>query len=141
MRRLLAAARRAILISSRTISELLQRATAQGTRSTILRPLQWMTAFLGVILLGALKYQAPPWLIVALFVMLLLPVLALLMAYFFCLFGAVSRGSNPSVNRELLDALRSERFVLEHLAIEKGVRGDSTTGLIHSNDVQSGRLL
>jgi glucan phosphoethanolaminetransferase (alkaline phosphatase superfamily) len=125
LRHLAQTAKKILIVSWRAISVFLEQATAQGTKSTILRPLQWMVLVLALALLGALKYQSPTWLLVALFVSLLLLVIALLVAYFYCLFS----GKQP-----LIDALRTEHYSIQKLAIEKGYVGDSLTGLSKLED-------
>ena len=110
-----------LMISWRAVSVFLEQATAQGSRSTILRPLQWMALLFALSLIAALRYQAPTWLLVALFVILLLMVLSLLTAYFYCLFSGKA---------SLIEALRTERYSIQKLAIEKGFRGDSVMGIV-----------
>ena len=39
------------------------------------------------------------------------------------------------------DALRSEKFTIQKLAIEKGLYGDSLTGTLDSKDVTDAKLL
>jgi hypothetical protein len=102
-------AKQVFMLSWRTISIFLEQATAQGTRSTILRPLQWMVLVLGLILLGGLKYNAPTWLLIALLVILLIFSSAFLLAYFSCLFSG---------KPHLVDALRTEHYSIQKLAIE-----------------------
>jgi hypothetical protein len=121
VRRLRDKAKRILMVSWRAISVFLDQATTQGSRSTILRPLQWTTLLLSLALIGALKYHAPSWLLIALFIVLLLPVIALLIAFFYCLLS----GKKP-----LLEALRTEHYSIQKLAIEKSFRGDSDRGVI-----------
>lgn len=109
------------MFSWRAISIFLEQATAQGTRSTILRPLQWMILVVGLLLLGGLRCNAPTWLLISLLIPLLLFAIALLIAYFYCLFS----GKQP-----LVEALRTEHYSIQKLAIEKAFRGDSATGII-----------
>jgi hypothetical protein len=119
--RLIKTAKKILMISWRAISVFLEQATAQGTKSTILRPLQWMVLVLGLVLIGILKYGAPNWLLVSVFAVLLLFAVALLVAYFYCLFSG---------KQTLIDALRTEHYSIQKLAIEKGFRGDSDRGVI-----------
>jgi hypothetical protein len=95
---------------------LLQQATAQGSRANALNPLAWAFALaLSALLVAARISTAPQWLLVLLGVAVAGTGLAFLVAYFILLF----------VDR---DALRSERFTLSKLAIEKSVTGDSLRG-------------
>jgi len=114
-------AKKVLMISWRAISVFLEQATAQGSKSTILRPFQWLALVFALALIGALRYSAPTWLLVALFTALLVPVVALLVAFFYCLF---------SRREGLVDALRTERYSIQKLAIEKGYVGDSITGTL-----------
>jgi hypothetical protein len=67
-------------------------------------------------LLAALPSAAPTWLLIALFVLLLLFVAALLVSYFYCLLSG---------KPVLVDALRTEHYSIQKLAIERFV-GDNT---------------
>ena len=94
----------------------LQQATAQGSRSTALNPLGWALGIvLSALLLAARISNLPTWVIPVLGSSAGVIVVAYVVAYFILLF------KNP-------DALRSERFTLSKLAIEKSVTGDSLRG-------------
>lgn len=100
--------------------ELLHRSDASGSRSTILKPLTW---FISVIIVGIvflLKYNSSQWLIIMFSIILGLAILIFLFAFVFCLFTDK-------------DAIRSEKYSIQKMAIEKGVYGDSSTGVIPSN--------
>ncbi len=95
---------------------LLQQATAQGSRANALNPLAWAFGMsLSALLVAARISAAPTWLLVLLGIAVGGTGIAFLVAYFILLF----------VDR---DALRSERFTLSKLAIEKSVTGDSLRG-------------
>jgi hypothetical protein len=87
-----------------------------GSRSTALKALLYLDAFTltGVIALQAT--HAPPWLSVFLAVAFGLAFLCTLAAYAY--FMVINS-----------DALRSEKFVIDKLSIEKGLVGDNATGL------------
>ena len=95
---------------------LLQQATAQGSRANALNPLAWA---LGIVLSGMLVAaripNLPTWALTLLGTCAAILVIAYLVAYFYLLF----------TDR---DALRSERFTLSKLAIEKSITGDSLRG-------------
>jgi hypothetical protein len=105
------------------IASFLQQATAQGTRSTVMNPLGWFFGMCVAGLLIAASNHAPVWIDVLLGSFSTLAGLAYLGAYIFCLL----------TRREHL--LRTEKFVLQQLAIEKGFRGDSLTGIIRSTEM------
>jgi threonine/homoserine/homoserine lactone efflux protein len=95
---------------------LLQQATAQASRANALNPLAWAFGLaLSALLVAARISGAPQWLLVLLGVAVAGTGSAFLVAYFILLF----------IDR---DALRSERFTLSKLAIEKSVTGDSLRG-------------
>lgn len=95
----------------------LQQATASGSRSTVLTDLRWFAGISFSALLIALKFSAPVWILVFIAVILGLICLIYLGAY---VFFAVR---TP-------DALRSERFTLSKMAIERSVTGDNLAGFI-----------
>lgn len=99
------------------IRSLLEQATAQGSRSTALKPLGWLLALLLSSTLGCFSLKAPIWASVLLGVLSTIAVIVYVGAYVFLLV------KNP-------DALRSERFFLQKLAIEKGLYGDSLVGTL-----------
>ena len=95
---------------------LLQQATSQGARSTALNPLAWaMAIVLSTLAIVARIVGLSGWVLVLLGTFAGLFVVAFLAAYFILLF------MNP-------DALRSERFTLSKMAIERSVTGDSLKG-------------
>ncbi|MBS1509835.1 MAG: hypothetical protein JST86_03290 [Bacteroidetes bacterium] len=102
------------------IRELLHRSDSSGSKSTILKPLTWLVSILigGVILLQ--KVNTPAWLTVFFCIIVSLAVLIFFFAYIFCLFKD-------------RDALRSEKYSIQKMAIEKGIYGDNITG-IHEPD-------
>jgi hypothetical protein len=101
---------------------ILQQASAQGTKSTVLNPLGWFLGILATLILGCLKLNAPLWVLVVFVVMLVLAGLLYFAAYAFCLF------KNPEV-------LRSERYSIQKLAIESGYLGDNLVGLIKTAEL------
>jgi len=102
------------------IKELFERSDASGSKSTILKPLTWLIS----ILLGAVillqKVSAPSWLIIFLVSIVGLTILIFFFSYIFCLF------KNP-------EALRSEKYSIQKLAIEKGIYGDDINGTYKLN--------
>ncbi len=95
----------------------LQQANATGTRSTALTDLRWFAAIVISALLISLKFNAPDWILYALISLLGLISLIYLGAYIF--FAIYDR-----------DALRSEKYTLTKMAIEKSITGDNLSGLI-----------
>jgi hypothetical protein len=95
----------------------LQQASATGTRSTVLSDLRWFFAIVISALLVGLKVNAPLWILILLACFAGLIALIYLASYIY--FGL----RNP-------DALRSEKFTLSKLAIERSVVGDNLSGFI-----------
>jgi hypothetical protein len=96
---------------------MLQSAAAQGSRSTVLRPLAWLFAICAAAIVASIEVKAPQWVVVV-FVIALAPTVVLyLSAYVYCLFND-------------RDALRSETYSIHKMAIEKGYMGDSLTGVL-----------
>ena len=98
------------------LRELLSSSTADGSRTNALNHLQWMlAAFLGSTIVAF--YSGVPhqfcWLLVAATAVLLL---CYLVTHFYFMV------KNP-------DALRSEKFTIEKMALERGLIGDSSIGL------------
>ncbi len=113
---------------SHFISGLLHQATSQGSRSTVLRPLGWLAAICVSGLFGCLEFKAPSWITTLFAAMTALVVLFYLSSFLYCLFN----------DRE---ALRSETYSIQKLAIEKGFVGDSTTGIFRVEESASAGLI
>lgn len=98
------------------IKALLSQATATGARSTVLQPLAWLSVIL-IIGTSILPVRdAPNWLVILYAVLLVVSVLTYIFSY---VYFAIK---SP-------DALRSEKFTLSKMAIEKNLIGDNMTGL------------
>lgn len=105
------------------VRALLQQATTSGARSTALQPLCWLAAILMSGVIGASYYNVPIWLLIALAVFLGACIILFLTSY------AYFAIKNP-------DALRSERFTLSKMAIEKNLIGDNTVGLMEISEFE-----
>jgi hypothetical protein len=99
------------------IRSFLQQATAQGSRSTALNPLAWALGLCLSSLLIAISLNAPYWVTVFLSVVTALILIVFLFAYLYLLVKD-------------RDALRSEKFTLSKMAIERSVTGDNIAGFI-----------
>lgn len=98
------------------IRELLSRSDASGSKSTILKPLTWFLALIIGGILTLLKFGSPIWLTIMLAVIFCLGVAVFFFVYIYRL-----------INDR--DSLRSEKFTIQKLAIEKGIMGDDVTGI------------
>ncbi len=106
------------------LTELREQMSAELTRSDVLRSLIWPNAGLLLGLSTALAAKAPTWALIALTVML--GVFMLLYAVSYVFFAL----TDP-------DALRSEKYKLQKLAIEQGLFGDSLSGLKKIDDTSA----
>lgn len=91
-----------------------------ATRSTILHSLQWMTFILITGLGGTSFTSAPNWAIQIISALLILVVVLYLI--FFCYFAI----KNP-------DQLRSEKYSIRKMELERGLIGDNIFGLKESD--------
>jgi hypothetical protein len=105
------------------IQAFLNQATTQGSRSTVLRPLGWLIGICIAGVLGAVRFQAPSWIVWLLGVSIGLGVLLYIATFVFCLL----------TKKE--DLLRSETYSIQKLAIEKGFVGDSMSGLFQEERI------
>ena len=92
-------------------------ASAKGARSTALHALQWGMAMLLISISIMAIADAPSWILIAISSAFGLVLVTFIGAYIFLLI------TNP-------DALRSESYTLSKMAIERGLFGDSLSGLI-----------
>ena len=111
-----------------SITQLLRKSAAGGSKSTVLNPLAWLVAIEFAGLAASLKYGAPEWVIQVIVGLLVLSAVVYVAAYVF--FGLTNS-----------DALRSERFFLSKLAIEKSARGDNLVGLLEPGTFVEENLL
>lgn len=103
-------------------SHLQQQISATARRSDVLKPLGWLLAIVGALLLGTIFGRGPDWLLSLLAMTELAAIALYAIIYVVCFF----------VDR---DALRSESFSLNKMAIEKKLIGDSTTGMFAANKI------
>lgn len=107
------------------LRELLSSSTADGSRTNALNHLQWMVAALLSAFLLCVLSSAPKEITYFLGIVLVLLLICYLITHFYFMV------KNP-------DALRSEKFTIEKMAIERGLVGDSATGM-HEPLTNSGR--
>ncbi|MEQ8244578.1 hypothetical protein [Fulvivirga sp.] len=108
------------------IKELLQRSDTSGSKSTILKPLTWFIVVIisGIILLQI--YDSPNWIVVMFAVILVVAILIFFFAYIYCLFTDK-------------DAIRSEKYSIQKMAIEKGIFGDSNSGVFTESHLSTSK--
>ena len=107
------------------LQQILEQHAGSMTRSTVLQPVLYFAAIVGAVLVGASQAGIPEWIIYT---------LAALFVGIAVIFGCgflYFMKRNP-------DALRSEKFNITKLAIERGVIGDKTMGnILTSEDVRT----
>ena len=99
------------------IKAFLQQASAKETKATVLKPLGWMIGILIAAIIGSASFMGPKWVVIMFSIFAGVTMALYLFAYLFCLFTDK-------------DALRSETYSIQKLAIEKGFIGDNATGLL-----------
>ncbi len=102
------------------IKSFLEHASAKGTKATVLKPLGWMSLILISAILACYSTPAPAWLGIMFSIFFTIIFILYVTAYTLCLF----------TDR---DALRSESFTIQKMALEKGFIGDNLTGEILLN--------
>lgn len=102
------------------VNALLQRSIARGSRSTVLAPLNLLIGLLIAGAIGGPSANAPDWLVTAFGIALGVVLLVYLVTY---VAFAIRKP----------DYLRSERYNIEKLTIEKGMIGDDAVGLMDPN--------
>lgn len=99
---------------------LMQAQSAEtGSRTDALKPLVYAMGILFTATVGLVWRSAPAWLLIVVATLLVIATIGYFAAYAYCLL------SNP-------DLLRSETYGLRKMAIERGVLGDSDSGLQES---------
>src|SRR5260221_115953 len=101
----------------RIFAALREQMHATLTRSDILRALIWPLGIIMTTTVGLVAANAPHWLLVIFSCLLVLNMLLYAASYIFCLI----------TDR---DALRSETYSLQKIAIEHGLYGDRRIGII-----------
>ena len=97
----------------------IEKGSLSGSRSTVLQPFYWIIGILIIGLSASFQFDAPQWSMILLTVGLALSILSFLGAYFYCLI----------YDR---NALRSEKYNLNKMAMEKGIQGNDLSGLLDS---------
>ena len=112
------------------IRALLQQASAEGSRSTALKPLGWLVGILcaATIALFSLLNPLSLWVAIAFVALTTVAVMGYMAAYFYLMIKD-------------RDALRSERYSIQKLAIEKAIVGDNLSGTLQTDEIDTPKLL
>jgi predicted membrane channel-forming protein YqfA (hemolysin III family) len=110
------------------ITEILQKALLQNAKSTVLKSLAWLVALLSSATIFASRFGMDKWLVVLLASLDCLAVIVYIAGFiFFAL-------KDP-------EQLRSEKYSIQKLAIERGYIGDNITGYHRITDVSDVPLI
>lgn len=110
------------------IQGFLQQATATGSKSTVLKPLGWAIAICISAMLSAAFFKLASWMIIFFAILTGLLIILYFFSYIYCL----------CKDR---DALRSESYSIQKMAIEKGMVGDDTSGVFEVKKDPQGHLI
>jgi membrane protein YdbS with pleckstrin-like domain len=108
----------------RLISTLKQQMSATLSRSDILRPLAGLIGILITAIILIIVAKGPEWLLILMSVVWVFSIVLYFFTYVFCLFRD-------------RDALRSEKYSLQKMAIEHGLFGDSTSGTFEPEETNA----
>jgi hypothetical protein len=100
----------------RLISTLREQMNATLSRSDILRPLAGLIGILITAIILMIVAKGPEWLLILMSALLVFSIVIYFFAYVFCLFRD-------------RDALRSEKYSLQKMALEQGIFGDNLSGI------------
>jgi hypothetical protein len=98
------------------LQEILRRSTADASRTNALHHLQWTLGAFLVLLVGAGSYGVAQWVLYLLATGVVVSLISYLATHFYFMVR------NP-------DALRSEKYSIQKMAIERGLYGDSEGGM------------
>lgn len=105
----------------------LQQALSTQSKSTVLKPLAWLIALTLTASVAMYRFSLPGWLAGTVGVLCILSIVLYIVAYIF--FALTDK-----------DSLRSERYSIQKLAIEKGFVGDDTRGYMPVKSI-NGKIL
>lgn len=108
------------------IKELFQKSDSSGSKSTILKPLTWLLSIIIAGLLILVKFNSSLWMIIMFSVIMGIALIIFFFAYIYCLFTDK-------------DALRSEKYSIQKMAIEKGLYGDNISGFFTDAKLKNGK--
>lgn len=106
------------------IWSLFHQALASGSRSTVLKPLGWLVALTLAGSISSFHFGSPSWFSNAIGVLSIISIILYFVAYVY--FGITDK-----------DSLRSERYSIQKMAIEKGFIGDDQAGFFKTNLVRN----
>ncbi|MBY7853068.1 hypothetical protein KW429_05075 [Vibrio fluvialis] len=112
-------------ISLNMFNALAQKSSSSGSRSNTLKPLSWL---LGILISGIVSILYFPNKIVPLWILICFMCFIAIAFILFCGAYVYFMVKDP-------DALRSEKFNIEKMAIQHGMLGDSNSGILEEREV------
>lgn len=109
------------------LTSLFHKAMESGSKSTVLKPLAWFIAICASSSISASYFSSPDWLCGTFGVLCIIGMLMYLVAYIY--FAITDK-----------DSLRSEKYSIQKMAIQKGFFGDDVVGYTRvSNEIEEGK--
>jgi len=90
------------------------------SRSDVLKPLAWLIGIITTTIVLMIFAKGPQWILILMSVLLVLSIVLYFFVYVFCLFRD-------------RDALRSEKYSLQKMALEHGIFGDNVSGIVEQD--------
>lgn len=106
------------------VKAFLEQASASGTKANVLKPMNWMILTLIAAVIAMFKIGVPIWISILIITFMVISIIIFLFAFLYCLFKD-------------RDALRSEKYSIQKMAIEKGFVGDNIYGRISQEFLRS----
>ena len=103
-------------------ASIVDQMSSGGSKSTVLKPLFFALCFLLACIYFAVTLELPIWVMYCFLIAMLIVFVLFLIIYLVCFF------KNP-------DLIRSEKYLIEKLAIEKQFIGDDKTGTTHKTTI------
>ncbi|CNF16523.1 Uncharacterised protein [Yersinia rohdei] len=105
------------MLSPKAITALMGQANLSGEKSTVVHTILWLVGIIVLALIFLVYKNAPVWLVITFVIFITFILVFYGFVYWHCL------TSDP-------DLLRSEKHVIQKMAIQRQVIGDSDTGVI-----------
>ena len=103
------------------VTSILSKSDGSGAKSTVLKPLNWALSIMIVAFVWCIRSNIPLWVLIFLSILIGILFIVIIYTYLYCLFTDK-------------DAIRSEKFTIQKMAIEKGILGDDLRGVLGGTD-------
>lgn len=102
-------------------------ANAKGALSSALHSLLWLMGMIMVGIVSLVIVKAPAWLIISIVIFMFIVAILIVLAYLYFMINSP-------------DSLRSEKYSLSKMAIERGLVGDDLSGMMLPDDTNGSQL-